>query len=122
MTTKFIVTVEIPEGMTQAEMASYIKEAVRCWAGSKDPDSAIFDLNRKSVKVTKHETVQLLDGQAASESIVEDWMRTHMVGYINECGGREEAVSYMVDDANGECNTNLTADHLRAIAKNVLGI
>ncbi len=54
MRTKFVVSVEIPEGASVAEMQAYIDDAVAGWAGSLNPhDDPLFDLDRSKVKVTK---------------------------------------------------------------------
>ncbi len=54
MRTKFIVSVEIPLGATEADMKGYIEDAVSTWAGSLNPhDDPLFDLDRDKVKVTK---------------------------------------------------------------------
>lgn len=51
MKRQFVVTVEMPPGVTVAGMADYISEAVAVWAGGKDPESAIFQLNGGAVRV-----------------------------------------------------------------------
>lgn len=57
-TRKFVVSVEVPDGMTADEMAGYIEEAVRAWSGGKDPEDPIYGLNRNSVKVMKQRQVK----------------------------------------------------------------
>ncbi len=53
MKKKFVVSVEIPDGATVADMKSYINDAVRCWAGSLNPhNDPLFDLDRNKVMVT----------------------------------------------------------------------
>lgn len=49
---QFRVKIAIPEGVSVVEMKEYIRESVSSWAGSLHPDEPLFDLNRKSVKVT----------------------------------------------------------------------
>lgn len=51
MKRKFIVTLEIPRGVTVSEMKNYIEDAVACWKGGGDPEGALFDLDGDSVKV-----------------------------------------------------------------------
>src|SRR5687768_7752390 len=51
MRREFTVSVEIPKGCSVGHVADYIRQAVRCWCGSKDPEDPIFDLNRKSIRV-----------------------------------------------------------------------
>lgn len=48
---EFVVSLVVPEGVTIPEMAEYVRAAVACWAGSKDPDSAIYDLDKAAVRV-----------------------------------------------------------------------
>lgn len=48
---QFVVTVELPEGVTVAEMTGYIDRAVSCRKGGMDPDSPIYDLDGKTVRV-----------------------------------------------------------------------
>ena len=48
----FEVSLNIPEGVSRQEMAWYIQDAVSTWKGSLHPDSALFELDRYSVKVT----------------------------------------------------------------------
>lgn len=52
----FVVTVKAPEGVDREEMASYIMEAVQCWKGGMDPESAIFDMDRTKVTVKDNRT------------------------------------------------------------------
>lgn len=48
----FRVTVVIPEGVSVAEMREYIREAVRMWCKSFDPENdPLFDLDYNSVRV-----------------------------------------------------------------------
>lgn len=47
----FTVTVDLPEDVTRAEMASYIHDAVCGWKGGFHPSDALFNLNREKVKV-----------------------------------------------------------------------
>lgn len=51
MKRQFVVTFEMPAGLTVDEAAEYVRQAVACWAGSKDPESAIYDLDKSSVRV-----------------------------------------------------------------------
>ena len=52
MKKKFVVTLEMPEGVTISEMKEYINEAVALWCKSYNPQEPLFDLNRNKVKVT----------------------------------------------------------------------
>lgn len=51
MKLQFVVTVEMPKGVTVAEMRGYIGDAVSVWCGGKDPESAIYKLDPDSVTV-----------------------------------------------------------------------
>ena len=56
----FIVTVDVPEGVTITEMAGYIHGAVRVEAGSLNPDEdPLFYLDRESINV-QHATAKRL--------------------------------------------------------------
>lgn len=48
---QFIVTVDVPKGVTLPEMCDYITEAVGVWKGQLHPDERLFDLDGDSVKV-----------------------------------------------------------------------
>ena len=59
-TAQFLVTLEVPKGVTLAEIEGYIKEAVQVWCKSGDggcddktgeANDPLFDLDAKSVKV-----------------------------------------------------------------------
>jgi len=49
----FKVSVDLPDGCKIAEMRDYIEESVATWKGCKHPEEPIFDLDWKSVKVTR---------------------------------------------------------------------
>ena len=49
----FKVTLDVPEGVSIAEMRDYIETAVRTWCGGGCPDDPIFQLDGDSVKVTQ---------------------------------------------------------------------
>lgn len=46
---RFTVEVELPYGVTPADMREYIEEAVGCWRGRMDPEDSLFHLNGSSV-------------------------------------------------------------------------
>lgn len=48
---QFIVAVDIPNGVTVAEVAQLIEDAVACWPKSMNPDDPIFDLDGKTIRV-----------------------------------------------------------------------
>jgi len=50
MIKQYVVTVDVPNGVPEGEMCSYIEEAVGTWRGQMDPEEALFDLNSKTVK------------------------------------------------------------------------
>lgn len=50
-TRQFLVTLTLPPGVTVEEARIYVEEAVAVWCGGKDPESPIFDLDGKSVRV-----------------------------------------------------------------------
>lgn len=52
MKRKFVVTVEMPHGVSAADMRNYIREAVQVYKGSLPLDDPMSDLNRGTVKVT----------------------------------------------------------------------
>ena len=60
---KFKVKVDLPEGCKIADMQEYIEEAVATWKGCKHPEDSIFDLDWKTVKVTR-----LLDKKKVAKS------------------------------------------------------
>ena len=47
----FLVTLDLPDGVTPAELAEYIDDAVCSWCKGQDPEDPIFDLDRESVNV-----------------------------------------------------------------------
>lgn len=47
---QFLVTLDMPDGVSVEEMRTYIEEAIGAWKGSFDPESALFNLNGDSVK------------------------------------------------------------------------
>lgn len=47
------VTLDVPDGVNDTEMKAYIEEAVAVWKGQKHPEDPLFDLDGKSVKVSK---------------------------------------------------------------------
>jgi hypothetical protein len=48
----FIVSLDMPRGVTVPEMQQYIESAVRVWKGQLMPEQPIFDLDADSVQVT----------------------------------------------------------------------
>lgn len=52
-TRQFVVSVEMPAGVTVEEMEAYIEQAVGCWKGGKDPESPIYDLDGKTVRAVR---------------------------------------------------------------------
>lgn len=50
---QFVVTVEVPPGVSIEEMEGYIETAVACWKGGGDPESAIYDLKGDTVRVAR---------------------------------------------------------------------
>lgn len=65
---KFEVLLEIPEGCSREDVASYIHDAVQCWKGSHHPNDAIFRLDYMTVEVRdpaerKRVFTDLEDGQ-----------------------------------------------------------
>ncbi len=58
MKTKYVVTVNLPEGVTAESFRLYIKEAVACWKGADDPSEPIYDYDGKpTVKTIKSPTL-----------------------------------------------------------------
>lgn len=51
MRRKFTVSLEMPEGMTLADMAAYIEDAVASYRGCKDPEEPVYGLDPDSVRV-----------------------------------------------------------------------
>jgi hypothetical protein len=50
----FLVKVDVPDGITIAEMRDYIENAVQTWYGQMDPDSDFFlKFDSESVKVKR---------------------------------------------------------------------
>ena len=49
----FIVSVDIPKGVTIAEMQQYIEDTVGGWSGGLDPREPIFELTMEDVTVTR---------------------------------------------------------------------
>lgn len=56
----FAVFIDIPEGATQADVESYIKEAILCHRGSLPPEHPCFDLNLDSVNVSRSKFISLV--------------------------------------------------------------
>lgn len=52
-TQRFVVSVELPPGVSVEDMEAYIEESVGCWKGGKDPESPIFDLDGETVRVAR---------------------------------------------------------------------
>ena len=50
---QFIVTLDIPPGVTLPEMEEYIAEAVQIWQGQMHPEAPLRDLNGNSVRVKR---------------------------------------------------------------------
>lgn len=48
---KFVVSVVIPEGVTEKEMIEYIRDAVTMWSKGTNPDEPIFEIGDKRVFV-----------------------------------------------------------------------
>lgn len=60
---KFIVEIEIPEGVNITEMKRYIAKAVACECGLLYPEEPLFYTNIKSIKVvhaTRTKAAELL--------------------------------------------------------------
>lgn len=51
MKARFLVTLEIPDGVTPSEMLCYVGEAVSSWCKGTDPEEPLFDLDRDTVSV-----------------------------------------------------------------------
>lgn len=49
---EFVIRVPSLEGVTQPEMAAYIREAVQCWGGQRQPEDPLFDGCRTATVVT----------------------------------------------------------------------
>lgn len=49
----FLVSLDVPEGCTLAEIEGYIREAVQTWKGQGDPDEPLYELDWRSVKVKR---------------------------------------------------------------------
>lgn len=47
----FLVTVEIPNGVSVRDMQNYIRDAIQMWKGQEHPDDPIFNLDWDTVKV-----------------------------------------------------------------------
>lgn len=62
---KFIVEIEIPEGVNITEMKNYIYKAILCGSGLLLPGiDPLFDINYKSIKVvhaTRAKAAELLE-------------------------------------------------------------
>ncbi len=56
MKRRFIVTLEVPDGVSLADMTSYIKDAVVAIPGYYQKEEPIFNLDRESVKVVRGKT------------------------------------------------------------------
>lgn len=50
MRREFVVSLEMPWGVTVPEMEQYIEVAVGTWHGGMDPDAPIFDLDGDTVR------------------------------------------------------------------------
>lgn len=55
----YLVSVVRPEGVTKAEMAEYIKDAVETWGGGYSPDDPLFNVGdyHVAVRSTKFHTI-----------------------------------------------------------------
>lgn len=51
---------------------------------------------------------------------VKEWAEDEADSYEEECDGVEEALEYMVMDANSECETQLSKEELTIIIREVL--
>lgn len=51
MKRSYIVTLDRPAGVTDAEMREYIQDSVGCMKGCMDPELPITDLDRDSIVV-----------------------------------------------------------------------
>lgn len=56
---RFLVEVEIPDGVTITEMTAAINTAVRCIPGYYTDESYMFDMDKESVKTTHATKVRL---------------------------------------------------------------
>lgn len=52
-TRQFVVTVEVPPGVSVEEMEGYIEEAVAVWKGGGAPESPLFGLKGDTVRVAR---------------------------------------------------------------------
>lgn len=54
---------------------------------------------------------------------VRRWMEDEKRSYLQDCDNDPwQALDYMVEDANGECETELDDEELRELAREVLGL
>lgn len=51
MKKRFVVELEMPEGVSATEMKAYIDDAVACMKGTYSPEDSIFYLDRESIRV-----------------------------------------------------------------------
>lgn len=56
------------------------------------------------------------------EQTVRAWMEEEKEGYLKECEGPEDALDYLVMDANDMCETQLDEETLTRLGREVLGI
>lgn len=52
MNRSFIISLDMPKGVTVPEMQQYIDSAVRVWKGQLPPEEPMFNLDRDSIRVT----------------------------------------------------------------------
>ena len=50
---EFRVSVVVPEDVTDEDMKEYIAEAVGTWKGQMHPDEPLYELDYKTIKVTR---------------------------------------------------------------------
>lgn len=51
MKKSYVVTVDVPTGVSVPEMREYIREAVGCWCRGMNPEYPIYDLDADKVRV-----------------------------------------------------------------------
>jgi len=63
MEMKFVVNLEVPEGVTPGMAAAYIRDAVRSWSGGMDPEHPLMGkTHRATVQRYKEPTRPLQPG------------------------------------------------------------
>lgn len=106
---KFMVSLEIPAGCDQDDIADYIQKAVRSWCG-QDHDDPIYYLDKDSVKVRvareSHEDLVVICASKIGDGSIYDYTFRRANGLMvrvhadSELANEGDKVRLIIDNMN----------------------